>query len=500
MGRVSELIMKGNNKIAILAVGLGLLFFSAIFALIVAIWSTTGGLLLIIGIVVPIFVFCIIRYPHFGILTYLTAAYFVMYALGFQIDYPLGTVMDSILLLLIIGFFINQKTKPNWEIFKNPVTFMILVWISYNLIQVINPNAESRLAWLYTIRAVAGVMLSYFIFNYQINSVKFIRLIFKMWLVFSILGALYAIKQEYFGFFDYEQRVLDANPLLQNLLYINGHWRKSSIYSDPVSFAYNMAVSTILCIILITGPTRVSSKIKLAIMAALFMNVMLYSGTRAAYVLVPSAMILLLVVKFNTRILIFFGAFSLLLAMLVYTPTSNASLARFQSAFRPSDDASYNVRAQNQKRIQPYIQTHPLGGGLGATGVWGVRFSPNSFLAQFPPDSGFVRVAVELGWIGLGLICALFFVVLRTGINNYFAIKDPELKTYCLAMVLMVFAIAIGNFPQEGIVQFPLSVYFYLIIALMNITLRLDQEKNPEHHLKPEKSDGAFWMTKRRVA
>jgi len=500
MRRISELLLKGDNKIASLGIGLALFFFSAIFALIVSIWNTTGGLLLVIGIIGPLFVFCIIRYPQFGIITYLVAAYFVMYVLGFQIDYPLGTLMDIILLLLIIGFFINQKTKPNWGIFKNHVTIMILIWISYNLIQVINPNAESRLAWVYTIRTVAAVMLSYFIFNYQINSIKFIRGVFKMWLVFSLLGALYAIKQEYFGFFAYEQRFLDSNPLLQNLLFINGHWRKSSIYSDPVAFAYNMAVSSILCICLITGPTRVSTKIKLAVLTVLFMNVMLYSGTRAAYILVPAAMILLLVVKFNTRILIFFAVFSLLLGVLVYTPTSNASLARFQSAFRPSNDASYNVREENQKRIQPYIQSHPLGGGLGATGVWGVRFAPNSFLAQFPPDSGFVRVAVELGWVGLILISALMFVVMKTGIENYFKIKDPELKTYCLAMVLMVFALIVGNFPQEAIVQFPLSVYFYLMIAMMNITLRLDKEKHPEHHQKTEVIDAETWLNRRRSA
>ncbi|MCP6423416.1 hypothetical protein NL463_29335, partial [Klebsiella pneumoniae] len=64
----------------------------------------------------------------------------------------------------------------------------------------------------------------------------------------------------------------------------------------------------------------------------------------------------------------------------------------------------------NQKRIQPYILSHPIGGGLGATGVWGVRFAPYSFLANFPPDSGYVRVAVELGWIGLGIFCTLMFV------------------------------------------------------------------------------------------
>jgi putative inorganic carbon (HCO3(-)) transporter len=191
-------------------------------------------------------------------------------------------------------------------------------------------------------------------------------------------------------------------------------------------------------------------------------------------------MVLLFILKFNKRVLVIFAGFSFFLFVLVFMPTSNNSLIRFQSAFRPSDDASYNVRAENQKRIQPYIRSHPLGGGLGATGVWGVRFAPYSFLAQFPPDSGYVRVAVELGFIGLFLICTLFFIVMKTGIENYFKIKDPELKTYCLAMILIIFAISVGNFPQEAIVQFPLSVYFYMFIAMLNITWRLDQQKQEE--------------------
>jgi putative inorganic carbon (HCO3(-)) transporter len=66
---------------------------------------------------------------------------------------------------------------------------------------------------------------------------------------------------------------------------------------------------------------------------------------------------------------------------------------------------------------------------------------------------------------------------MKTGIENYFKIKDPELKTYCLAMVLIIFAISVGNFPQEAIVQFPLSVYFYMFIAILNITWRLDLQK-----------------------
>ena len=482
MSNIVDSLTRGRDKVVVAGLTIGLLFFSSIFALIVSIWGIIGGVLLVVGIIGPLLIFGMIRFPKFGVLSYLIAAYLVMYVIGFQLNFPFGTVLDGLLLILIIGFFINQKIHPNWSIFRNYVSLIILVWIFYNVIQVANPNAESRMAWLYTIRSVAGVMASYFIFNYYIDSLKFVRLIFKVWLALSVIAALYAIKQEYFGFFDYEQNLLDNSPLLRSLLFIDGHWRKSSIFSDPVAFSYNMVVSSLLCIGMLTGPLSIKKKVILGLLIALFLNVMLYSGTRAAYTLVPMAMVLFAVLNFNAKIFAYVAVFSVFLSILIFMPTSNASLVRFQSAFRPSDDASYSVRVQNQLKIQPYIQTHPFGGGLGATGVWGVRFAPNSFLAQFPPDSGYVRVAVELGYVGLFLICALMFIVLKTGITNYFKIKDPELKSYCLAMILIVAALNVGNFPQEAIVQFPLSVFFYMFIALMNITLRLDQQKNPEHH------------------
>ena len=115
-----------------------------------------------------------------------------------------------------------------------------------------------------------------------------------------------------------------------------------------------------------------------------------------------------------------------------------------------------------------------MGGGLGSTGEWGERFTPESYLAHFPPDSGYMRVAVEDGWAGLLVFCFFMFVIIKTGINNYYLIKDKELKTYCLAMTLIIFAYNLANFPQEALVQFPSNILFYMEAALINITLRLD--------------------------
>ncbi|MDF3077650.1 MAG: teichuronic acid biosynthesis protein TuaE, putative secreted polysaccharide polymerase [Sphingobacteriaceae bacterium] len=472
-----ELSLRGLDKRKLAAVVfVGLLIVSVLSALAVKTLGTTIGIL-ILGLTVGLPVaFGVVVYPRFGIIVLLISAYLIMWFYNMiTIDFPLGTLMDAMEAILIIGFFLQQRTKPNWAIFKNPVTVLILIWIGYNLLEFFNPMAESRLAWVYTIRSVAVVMLMYFVFSYHIRTLEFIKLIIKIWLALSLFGALYAFKQEHFGFFEYEQKRLDANPLLQNLLYINGHWRKSSIFAEPVTFSYNMVMSTILCLCLMWGPTSMGKKIILGTMAAFFMLVMLYSGTRGAYVLLPAALILFAILTLNTKTIGIAAVAGIFFLFLINVPTSNVNLARFQTAFKPSQDASYNVRKTNRQRIQPYIRSHPIGGGLGSTGVWGVKFAPNSYLAKFPPDSGFMRVAVELGWIGLLILCALIFVVLKTGIENFFKIRNPELKSYCLAMLLMLFAVIVGNLPQEALVQFPTNIYFYLMIAMINILLRLDR-------------------------
>ena len=466
-----------SKKISHPLIIIALIISSLLVSAVIIISGLKGAIIILAGMLGITLVAAIFINNRIGIIAILIMAYLVMWILRMGVNFPLGTLMDGMEALLIIGFFLQQKKEKDWQIFKNPISYFILAWVAYNLLQILNPTAESRLAWVYTIRSVAFVMLMYFIFLYNIRSIKFIRILLKIWISLSVIAALYAIKQEYFGFFNYEKESL-ADPLITSLYFIAGHWRKFSIFSDPVAFAYNMVVSSLLCISLAWGIKSLVKKLILIALSVLFLYCMLFSGTRGAYVLVPAAMILFAIMTYNKKVLVFSFLGALFVAFLIVMPTSNPNLVRFQSAFRPSEDASFNVRKNNQKRIQPYIVSHPLGGGLGATGVWGQRFAPGSYLAGFPPDSGYVRVAVELGWIGLLLFCCLMFVILKTGIQNFYRIKNKELKTYCLAMTLIVFAYNVGNYPQEAIVQFPSNIYFYLVVALIVRTYQLDKDMN----------------------
>ena len=199
----------------------------------------------------PPVLYCIVAFPEFGITVLLMFAYLLFLIGRLGVNFPLGTVMDGIQGMLILGFFIHQKRRPNWKAFKGPISVMILIWITFNLIQVANPSAESRLAWVYTIRAVAIVMLTYFVFMYQIRTIQFLRFLLKLWLGLALFAALYAYKQEYIGFSAAEDAWLHSEGVA-DLLFIAGRWRKFSIFSDPVAFSYNMVVSSIICIALLT--------------------------------------------------------------------------------------------------------------------------------------------------------------------------------------------------------------------------------------------------------
>ncbi len=180
-----------------------ILLFSIASAVSIAFFGLKAGILLIIAIIAVPVLYSTIAYPKIGIIISIIVSYFLLYAEKFT-DFPVGTIMDGLLALLIFGFFLKQKYKQDWKVFKNPISIMILIWIGYNFIEIVNPVAASRLAWLYTVRTVAVVLLMHFIFLYHIQSVQFIRLIIKLWIALCLFAALYGLNQELFGFFPFE--------------------------------------------------------------------------------------------------------------------------------------------------------------------------------------------------------------------------------------------------------------------------------------------------------
>jgi putative inorganic carbon (hco3(-)) transporter len=147
-------------------------------------------------------------------------------------------------------------------------------------------------------------------------------------------------------------------------------------------------------------------------------------------------------------------------------PTNNYHILRMQSAFKTKEDASFQVRAENRKRIYPFILAHPLGGGLGSTGVWGMRFSPWHQLAQFAPDSGYLRVMVELGTIGMliyAIVLARFFFL---GFKSSQS-KNEEIKALAMALFSALSSLLLIEWAQDINGKVPFNVFFWILTAVM---------------------------------
>lgn len=454
---------------------ISLLLATLLIAIVVTHSGFTIGIFITASIIgIPLIIFSIF-YLEIGISFIIIFSFFLLGAKRIMGDIQLGLLMDLLIAVLVFGMFVKQSKERNWNFSKNPVSYIILFWVLYNLFQVANPTAESTLAWVYTVRSFAGIMAIYFLLTYIIRTEKFIYFLIKIWILLALLGTIWGYYQEYIGFLPFELNWIMESPQRFALLFQAGTFRKFSFFSDPLVYGILLAITATLCFVLATGPFSRAKKIFLILSGLFMMNGMLFSGTRAAFILPVVGLVFYGILTFKKQVLLSLIAAGFFLALIINLPTSNPNMVRLQTAFKPTEDASYQVRMKNQAFIRPFILSHPLGGGLGSVGEWGKKFSPWSPLANFPPDSGFVRIAVEGGWLGLLIYSSLLFVVFYVGIKNYLLLKNSKLKVVALGMLIVLFSLTVANYPQEAIGQYPINLLFFVAIAILNVSVNFDK-------------------------
>jgi len=380
---------------------------------------------------------------------------------------PIGTLLDLLMTWLIFGLLVRLASEKHMHYATNPISLCIVIWIGYNLLQAINPVAGSRLAWIYTVRSVALLLLLYFVALRAFESRKEVFRALRAILFWSFVAALYGLKQEFLGFTPTEMAWLHADALRFQLIYQWGRLRIFSFFSDPTTYGILMAYISVACFILAAGNWQWWKRLLLALGGISMWLAIAYAGSRTPVVMVPAGIAFATLLSLNRRSLTISIAVFLIGAAFMMKSTHSAVIYRLQSAFRPTEDASLQLRLKNQEKIQPFIQSHPFGAGLGSTGYWGKRFTPDSWLANFAHDSLYVRLAVETGWVGLLLYMILLFAALQQGIYWYYRVHAPSLKLVYLALVTCVFMLALASYPQEAITLLPNSLIFYLMLAMI---------------------------------
>ncbi len=417
--------------------------------------------------------------PMLGI--YLTLVFsFFTNGITRYIDLPLGLGVDFLLLVsILIAFF--SKEKPNTPQLNSSLFWVSAIWLVFTILEIFNPEARSKEAWFYAVRAVSfyQILMVFFLLLY-LKERKQVYHFTYLTLVCCILASIWGFKQIFLGLDEWEINWLASGPVRTHVLF--GVLRAFSFLSDSGQFGATMGYGAMVAFLLALGPFAWRKKALLVGTGLICLYAMALSGTRGAFFVLVGAALAYLISTKNVKSILIGGVFLFgLFFFLKYTTIGNENyqLRRMRTALDP-EDASFQVRLENQRKFRQYLSTRPLGGGIGTSGSWGKRFSPNTFLADTPNDSWYVRIWAETGVIGLSLHVLIVLFILYKGFAVIFTLQDPVLKQYMMALNSGFAGIVLAAYGNPILGQFPLNIILYFTWAAIYLVSSWDKPRPPE--------------------
>jgi putative inorganic carbon (hco3(-)) transporter len=215
---------------------------------------------------------------------------------------------------------------------------------------------------------------------------------------------------------------------------------------------------------------------------ALFFNLLgySYSGTRTATLMIVSGILIYFISTIYERRTVMFMLYSALVFIaLMVNPHQNAITNRIRSTFEGSNDASAAIRDYDRHQVQPYIQAHPMGGGIFTSGGEGNKYNKGHYLEYLQADSGYLKTLAEQGAIGLAFLLIFYFIIMRQGFHHFFRARDPEIRTYYIGLLVMDFTLMVAQYAQMAISQYPVVLYFYATLVIFIKLADFDKSIQP---------------------
>lgn len=454
-------------------------------ALLLGFFVYKGGLLAIIGmigmVVALFFILNLYKNPKNGVFTALLLSFFVNGLTRYIPDGPLGLSVDFVLIItLLVALF--SPVKHNGKNLNSLVFWVTIAWFLFTVVELVNPEAKSKEAWFYAVRGVSlyQVFVIMIALMYM-NSIKDIKVFININIVIITISVLWGARQIFIGTDAAETAWLVAGANKTHIL--RGVLRVFSFFSDAGQFGATAGYCGLVGLILSFGPFSFTTKMGYRIAGLLGLWGMMLSGTRGALFVPAAGVFAYLVATRNIKVVIIGGIIvGSLYGFLKYTTIANDNnqVRRLRSALDPNDP-SLQVRLENQKKFKIYLATRPIGGGIGTSGSWGIRFTPGTFLATTANDSWYVKIWAETGVVGLYLHVAMILIYILYGYYVIWNLHDPTLKTYIMAIHAGYAGIAVAAYGNPILGQFPLSIMLYTTWAFFVIAPSLDTPKNLIH-------------------
>jgi O-antigen ligase len=228
------------------------------------------------------------------------------------------------------------------------------------------------------------------------------------------------------------------------------------------------------------------TKIFFLIVGLLGIYGMMISGSRGAIAVPLAGFMTYFILRKNIKVLsagLLFLALVFVFFKFTMIANGNAQVRRMRTAFDPND-ASLQVRLDNQKILKGYLDSRPFGGGIGHAGDKAQRFLPNAFLSHVATDSWYVMIWAEMGIVGLTLhLIILLYVIGMASFKVMFRIRDPITKLKMSALISGMAGVMLASYGNGIFGQMPTSLLIYASMAIMSNPQIFEEpiiEKKPE--------------------
>ena len=332
------------------------------------------------------------------------------------------TILYDFLCFSLLSIVILKRILHSRRLYYSRATPIIMVFTLFVLITAFNPMlatvGQGLLGWRFVASGILLHFLGYYAFENESQIWRLLRVFWTTAIIISIYGLIQLLRGYSAIELDWIQN-LSATMMIAG----TGRFRLMSTLGSAVDLGLylTLAIATLSCTILFKRPTKLSL-FALIIMSA----VLLFTFVRAAWFATFIAILLsvaklfwhkkLLRLLYPIALLIVFTSiwcFPYLIRSISPYLENPALQERVISLANPLKDQSILDRLHTWDGVWATIKENPYGVGVGMSGGASLRY-PTTFITT--TDNSYLKILLEMGWLGLSLFLLLISKILFHGI------------------------------------------------------------------------------------
>ncbi len=468
----SALSKRRQSRISLIAL-LAVSFFSILLSKLL-----TESPLLIATLILgaPVLFFVISEKSRFtGLLLIFGLAPFVSIVKAFT-----GIRYAPITLDLALFVLVAAASLTYWVFGRRPfqaLDILIIAFLSLAFLQIFNPNVPSIFVGLEGFRLLAFQCLGYFAAILLVKTKEDIKAVMTVILIASTIVALYAIKQ-YFWPSWWDLRIIDMTTASAATFTSSGRMRAFSTLPSAAHLSMLLVLSVLISLFFIIQ--GIKRRICIFFLFPLLFSFSL-TIVRAGWValgvgLATSVFFAIRQRRRKTAFMVVLAsviAVMLIFRLLPSLREMSEIYTALTSLRHVTQEYHWQGRVISWRRyLLPSVILNPLGYGTGAAAD-NLHHAFTGY-RTFTSHSTYLKIALELGVLGLLLFIAISWKIIRIGLSTFSKIQDDFLRGTTVTILSFFAAFLVGGIVGPFTDTYPTNLYLWFLLGLLTKIKNID--------------------------